>query len=260
MTMYDPQAWNPTGRFSGLADIYAKHRPDYPAAAIDFILAHCGLAAGALVIDVGCGTGISSRQLAERGLRVIGIEPNADMRKQAESFSRDPKGSALEYREGTAEATGIGDSSADAVLAAQAFHWFDPEPTLREFCRILKPCGWVVLMWNERDESDPFTAAFGDVIRTARDATAVEAPRPRSGNVLLTHPLFTQGERVLFKHEQMMDEEGMLGRAFSMSFSPKSEEEAAKFAAMLREVFGQFQKEGKVVLRYETSVTVGRKT
>src|SRR5262245_33580604 len=74
---------DPVRRFGGLADDYAAHRPEYPGAAVDFILARAGLAAGALVVDIGAGTGISSRLFARRGLTVVGVEPNDQMRARA---------------------------------------------------------------------------------------------------------------------------------------------------------------------------------
>ena len=255
--MFNPTDWNPTERFSGLAKVYSRHRPDYPVAAVDFILARCGLKPGTLLVDVGSGTGISSRQFAARRLWVVGIEPNAEMRAEAERC--DPNGPPPEYRPGTAEATGLSEAFADAVLAAQAFHWFDPEPTLREFHRILKPGGWAILLWNERDESDPFTAAYGAVIRTARDALAVETPRKNAGSVLLNHPLFTAALQASFPHGQTLDENGMLGRAFSASYAPQVPAEAEKFAADLRAVFARFQNGGQVVLRYRATATVARR-
>src|SRR5262249_14230672 len=156
---------------------YAQYRPAYPPAALDFIQAHCGLGPGAGLVDVGCGTGISTRLFAERGVRVLGIEPNDEMRRQAEATPLSPELPAPVYRSGRAEATGLPDQSADAVLAAQAFHWFEPNAALGEFRRLLRPGGWVVLMWNERAESDPCTAAYGQVVRSAPGAAAVEVPR-----------------------------------------------------------------------------------
>jgi SAM-dependent methyltransferase len=163
------------------------------------------------------------------------------------------------YCKGRAEATQLADGVADTVLAAQAFHWFDPDTALREFVRILKPGGWVVLMWNERDESDPCTAAYGAVIAAAPEARAVEGPRGQAGQALLASPLFADRECVRFRNEQALDEEGLLGRAFSASYAPREPRAAEQFAADLRAVFDRFQQDGAVVLRYETSVYVGHK-
>jgi SAM-dependent methyltransferase len=250
--MSDLSSFNPTGRFTGLAEEYSKYRPSYPAAALDFIVTHCRLGPSSLLVDVGCGTGISSRPFAERGIQVIGIDPNDEMRRQAEETACGRPAPA--YRNGRAEETGFADGCADAVLAAQAFHWFEAEPTLREFRRILRPGGWVVLMWNERDESDPCTADFGSVVRSGPDAAAVEVPRGQAGAALLASPLFRDAARHDFVNEQMLDEDGLLGRAFSASYAPREPKAAAEFASALRAVFARWQREGTVTLRYETSV------
>jgi SAM-dependent methyltransferase len=259
--MLELSNFNPTGRFTGLAETYARFRPSYPAHGVDFIMARCGLGTDSLLVDVGCGTGIASRLFASRGVRVIGIEPNTDMRCAATStVGADGADSIVAYRAGQAEATGLGAASADAVLSAQAFHWFEPVATLREFHRILKPEGWVILMWNERDERDPVTAAYGSVIRTASDAAAVEGPRQtRAGHVLRTSPLFEQAEQVTFNNQQSLDEEGLLGRAFSVSFAPHEAGERERWAERLRGVFRQWQQDGRVSLRYRTSIYVARR-
>jgi SAM-dependent methyltransferase len=212
-----------------------------------------------VLIDVGSGTGISSRLFAARGLEVIGLEPNADMRAAAAATAVDARVPRPTYREGTAEATGLPDEAADVVLAAQAFHWFERDAALAEFYRVLKPDGWLVLVWNERNERDPFTAAYGTVIRTAPDASVVEVPRGQAGAVLLTSPLFRDAERVVFANEQVLEEEELLGRAFSASYAPRDPSTATAWANSLRIVFSRHQQEGKVVLRYETAVYLARR-
>lgn len=257
--MAELSRWNPTGRFTGLADIYAKYRPGYPVEAVDFILRRCALGDGSGLVDVGCGTGISSRLFAARGVRVIGIEPNAEMRAAAEAGSTPDGCPTPIYREGRAEATYLPTQGADAVLAAQAFHWFDADAALREFHRLLRPGGWAILLWNERDESDPFTAAYGAVIRSAPEAKAVEMPRGQAGEPLLKSALFQDAERKVFRNEQTLNEEELVGRAFSASYAPREPAPAAAFTAALQLVFAANQRQGNVVLRYETSVYVGRR-
>ena len=249
----------PTTRFSNLAETYAKHRPSYPAAAIDYIVTTAELSDMSLVADIGAGTGISTRLLAERGIPVIGIEPNEPMRTQAEQTSWPGPGPQPRYQNGTGEATGLPDASCDAVLSAQAFHWFDGPHALAEFERILKPGGWVFLMWNERDPSAPFTRAYGDVFLQFTDAAEIEGKRYRAGDILLNWPHLIDVERVSFKHKQVMDEAGLIGRAASVSYAPSDPVENARLAADLRALFGKWQKDGHVVLHYVTTITAARK-
>jgi SAM-dependent methyltransferase len=258
--MTDLSHHNPTGRFSGLVDLYARFRPGYPEAALDLIIERCELRGPSDVLaDVGCGTGISTRLFAERGVTIVGIEPNDEMRRRAEQTPAPENCPPPVYRTGRGEATGLADGSVAAVLAAQAFHWFDAPAALREFHRILRPNGWVALMWNERDETDAATAAYSAVIRTAPDTAAVEAPRGRAGEPLLHSELFENAERVPFRSEQELDEEGVLGRAFSASYAPREPEAASVFATALRKVFARFQRGGKMVLRYDTTVYLARR-
>lgn len=253
---------NPTGRFSGLADLYARCRPGYPNAALDYIQTSCQLGSQSLLVDVGCGTGISTRLFAARGIPVIGIEPNAEMRTRAEAEPL-PTGvepARLRYREGQAEATGLPDGCADAVLAAQAFHWFQPEAALAEFHRILKPDGWVALIWNERDESDPFTAAYGDVLRSGPGAAELERQRAAAGKALLSSDYFVATEVTTFPSSQELDEDEVLGRAFSASYAPKADSPAAgPFADALRQAFVRYQTSNRVRLCYVTTVYAGQR-
>src|SRR5262249_42888953 len=156
---------------------------------------------------------------ARRGLRVVGIEPNDEMRAQAEAETLPPPLPAPTYRPGRAEATGLPDACAELVLAAQSFHWFEPSAALAEFRRILKPGGWVVLLGYERDESEPATAAFGATFRTIPETARVEGPRLRAAEGLADSPHVEAVERTVFPQRQQLDRAGLIGRAFSASYA-----------------------------------------
>lgn len=257
--MHDKSKYNPTERFTGLADVYASSRPSYPTAAIDYIMKRCNLAPGSVIADVGCGTGISSRLFGARELGVLGIEPNFEMREKARA-DRSPGSSGVAYMEGTGENTGLGDGEVDAVIAAQAFHWFDPQAALREFHRILIAQGWLVLMWNERDEKDPFTAAYGEVIRTAAETKDVEVERGKAGEPLFHTPLFDNVERITFENEQICDQLGLITRACSASYAPKEGDALRKFKRQLNAVFMEYANDNdEVAIKYETAVYSGRR-
>jgi ubiquinone/menaquinone biosynthesis C-methylase UbiE len=255
--MSDVARYNPTNRFTGLAGRYAQFRPTYPDLALDFVVSYCRLGPDSLIVDVGSGTGISTRQFASRHIRVIGIEPNADMRAKAENENMPSEWTRPTYQEGRAEATGLPAKSTDAVVVAQAFHWFEAEAALLEFHRILKPQGWVALIWNERDERDPCTAAYGSVIRSGPGASILEAKRGQAGYALLSSFLFEQTQRVVFTHKQELDAEGLIGRAFSASYAPREPVLVKDFEERLQACFAQYQRGGNVALHYETAVFVG---
>jgi ubiquinone/menaquinone biosynthesis C-methylase UbiE len=128
--------------WTGKASSYDRVRPTPPLALLDLLTQVIGMPHPALVVDVGSGTGLSTAIWGERAERVIGIEPNADMRKEAVHKVEDhPYAAHIEYREGVAHRTGLPDGCADIVTAAQSFHWMEPTATLAEIARILRPGG-----------------------------------------------------------------------------------------------------------------------
>src|SRR5512137_1658228 len=139
-------------RFSNRVADYVRYRPGYPSAIRDVLRTECGLRPGHVIADIGSGTGFLSELFLKNGNRVYGVEPNEAMRLAGEEYlaSYDSFTSV----NGSAEATTLDDASVDFVTAGQAFHWFDPQATRREFLRILKPGGWVLVVWNDRRVSE----------------------------------------------------------------------------------------------------------
>ncbi len=242
---------NPLSRFSDRAGAYAKYRPSYPEEAIASILEGLGNPSQLVAADIGAGTGISSRLLAQRGVRVIAIEPNAQMREAAAPHP------LVEFREGTAEATNIPDASVDLVTCFQAFHWFDPEPTLREFHRILKPSGQLAVVWNNRDNDDEFTEDYTRLVKIASNNHPAES-RLISVDPLLASPLFPNVQCHTFTYRQQLDLDGLIGRAQSVSYIPKEGEAYQQLISGFQELYDRKRDEnGFVYMTYCTSVYLG---
>jgi ubiquinone/menaquinone biosynthesis C-methylase UbiE len=128
--------------WTGEAAIYDRSRPTPPPVLLDILTQLANTSHPELVVDLGCGTGLSTMIWAERAQRVIGIEPNADMRAQAiRKLEHSPHAAHIDYREGISNQTGLPDNSADIVTCAQSLHWMEPTSTLAEIARILRPGG-----------------------------------------------------------------------------------------------------------------------
>jgi ubiquinone/menaquinone biosynthesis C-methylase UbiE len=153
---------------------YVRYRPSYPAAVLEILRNECGLRPNHAVADVGSGTGVLAKLFLENGNRVFGVEPNDGMRQAGEDLLSG-------FRDfcsinGSAEATTLPNASADFITAAQAFHWFEPIATRGEFLRILRPTGFLVIVWNDRQlDTTPFNCAT-----TNRCCFVLEPTTPRS--------------------------------------------------------------------------------
>ncbi len=153
-------------RFSGLAEGYDRHRPSYPDALWQHAVSAVKSDVPHLALDIGAGTGISTRQLATaltNDWQVIGVEPNADMRTQAEA--RESAGSRISYIDRQAEALGFDGASAGVVTVAQAIHWFDKPTFYASIGEVLAPGGALAILYNDRDvEGDGLLGAFEDLM------------------------------------------------------------------------------------------------
>ncbi len=244
-------------RFSNRVADYVRYRPGYPAAVLDLLRADCGLRPGHIIADIGSGTGFLSELFLKNGNRVYGVEPNTEMRQAGEEYLASYDG--FSSIEGSAESTTLGDSSIDFVTAGQAFHWFEPKAARREFIRILKPGGWVLIAWNDRRmEEQQLTREYEELLeRFGIDYKRVKDSYPELHRI---RSFFNDGK--FFSHdlpnEQVLDWESLRGRLRSSSFAPT--EGHANYAPMMAElerIFRTHQRDGRVRMEYWTRVYFG---
>lgn len=180
--------------FTQGAQAYARARPDYPEETLAWLTETVGLAPGTSALEVGAGTGKFTERLLQTGASILALEPVEAMRAQLQS--RYP---AVTVRQGLAECLPLEDESFDAIICAQAFHWFARSEVLDEFARVLKPNGSVGLIWNVRDESVEWVRQLGDLWREGE----VGLPRytPELMDALFPHPKFGPLETASAHHQ-----------------------------------------------------------
>lgn len=198
--------------FEAAADAYEQGRPDYPAAAIDWLAQELRIGRSSRVVDLGAGTGKLTRLLKPTGAKLIAVEPLAAMRQKLAELLPE-----VQTVDATAEALPLPAASADAVLAGQAFHWFCNAKAVEAIHCVLKPGGRLGLIWNYRDVATPWVAELQRII----DRLERQVPSYRTGEwrqVFAAKPLFGPLHERTFEHTQTGDLETMLARVTSMSY------------------------------------------
>lgn len=247
---------DPTGRFSSRVENYIKYRPSYPREVVALLAGECGLTADSAVADIGSGPGNLSELFLHHGSRVYGVEPNREMREAGERLLAEfPNFVSVD---GAAEATGLADASVDFVTAGQAFHWFDVARARREFRRILRPGGRVVLVWNNRAAAaTPFLEDYERLlVEFGNDYEQVSAGYAHAESL---RALFPGGyESKVLDNRQLLDHDGLRGRLLSCSYVPlEADPRHAPMLERLRQIFDAHQRDGRVSMDYDTQVFYG---
>lgn len=249
---------NSKQRFANRVADYVRYRAGHPQAVLDLLRAACSLQPDHIIADVGSGTGLLSELFLENGNCVFAVEPNDAMRQAGEEYLRAYE--RFTSVKGSAEATTLADASVDFVSAAQAFHWFDQDAARREFLRILRPGGWVVVLWNELQtdatsflrDYEAFLQAFGTDYRAVTESY----PRVAQMNSFFAGAHYHQHA---LPHHQEFDFDGLGGRVRSSSYMPS--EDHPKYPAMMAElqrIFSTRNQNGRVRLEYTNHIYFGQ--
>lgn len=215
--------------FQSGSTAYERGRPDYPAEVADWLSDTLNIGPGKTVLDLGAGTGKFTKRLVATGTTVIAVEPIDGMREKLMASLP-----GLEALPGTGEAIPLPDASVDAVVCAQAFHWFATKAALAEISRVLKPGGRLGLIWNMRDEANPWVAAISEIIRPYEG----DAPRAYRGTWREAFPVPTLSpldeQRFAYGHIGS-PEDVIVNRTLSTSFIAKlADAERESIASRLR--------------------------
>jgi len=246
-----------TTRFSNRVENYVRFRPTYPDGVIQILQRETSLTTASVIADIGSGTGISSQLFLRSGNEIFAIEPNPEMRQAAEAMLRGfPRFHSVAA---SAEATQLPSASVDYVIAGQAFHWFDRDLARKEFARILRPAGWVVLFWNSRrTDSTPFLRDYESLLQEfGTDYREIEH---KQIDLEILRVFFADGQftaRSLF-NEQRFDLDGLKGRLLSSSYAPTEEHpNYQSMIARLKQLFETHQENNQVCFEYDTELYFG---
>jgi SAM-dependent methyltransferase len=240
-------------RFSNRVANYVKYRPSYPVEILQLFRDEMNLRSDSVVADVGSGTGISAKVFLENGNKVSGVEPNKAMREAAEEFLKEfPRFKSVD---GTSENTNLADDSVDFIIAAQAFHWFEPHKTRPEFKRILRENGFVALIWNERQlDTNNFLIEYENLLK--KFGTDYEKVRHDHLDEKIFKDFFqTEFSQKNFLNAQTVDFEGLIGRILSSSYMPSEKDAAyAPMIVELQDIFAKYAESGKIDILYNTNI------
>jgi ubiquinone/menaquinone biosynthesis C-methylase UbiE len=198
--------------FEAGADAYERGRPTYPDDAVAYLIQTLGIGPGSVVVDLAAGTGKFTRLLVPTGAELIAVEPVAGMRERLEEILP-----GVRTLDATAESMPLAGASVDAVIAAQAFHWFDAPRAVAEIARVLKPGGGLGMIWNVRDERVPWVAEVTAITEPHRAGTPTHRTRHWVPAFAASEAFTPLVERT-FSYEQHLAPERAVDRVLSVSF------------------------------------------
>ncbi|MEO8415386.1 MAG: class I SAM-dependent methyltransferase [Ginsengibacter sp.] len=241
-----------TKRFSDRVDDYIQYRPHHPYEVIEVLETAFGLNSSFTIADIGSGTGISSELFLKNNNVVFVVEPNKELRAAAEKINAACK--TFVSIDGTAESTGLDEHSIDMIFCGQSFHWFDTTTCKKEFGRILKDDGHIVLAWNVRREADDFQKGYEKTLLENIDE--YKNVTHRNITVKEIEPFFNPKKLYIktVSNFQDFNLDGLIGRLQSSSYCPKEDVPYQRLMSAIEKLFDQYNINGKIKFEYDTLI------
>ena len=247
---WEDRLFDPIAKFCSRVDYYHQFRPGYPQGLIGLLERECGLTPESLVADIGSGTGLLSQPFLSNGNRVVAIEPGREMRRVAElQFGSDTNFASLDA---TAEATGLEAASVDMVTVGRALHWFDKEQAIREFRRILRPDGWMVVVRLKENWFAQLLVDYRKLLRRHLNGYRLQRQMKHRQDEWLLQSGF---QRASLSHFLTYDLEALIGLTLSLSMAPDVDDPRRQpLFTDLSCLFERYQRDGSVLLEFECAI------
>jgi len=247
---------NSITKFTGKVDYFAKFRPAYPEQIIGLLERKIDFDSSKDIADIACGTGILSRLFLTNGNLVFGVEPNEEMRLKSEKDLS--KFLNFISVSGTAENTALADKSVDIITVGQAFHYFDLKVIKKEFKRILRKDGYVIIVWNERKNSTQFMKDLNNILKSLNQEYEEAEKNLIDKKLLNTFYNEENLESGSFPNFQTLDLNGLKGRVQSITYVPESGDEHKRIMNEVKDVFDKYNNGNLVKMEYTTKVFWGK--
>ncbi len=240
--------------FDDVATIYSKYRPSYPEKYINYLISKCNLNENSLIADIGSGTGILTKQFLDKNLRIIGVEPNENMRKISRKFLSNYKN--FISIDGNDKNTNLEENSVDLITVAQAFHWFDVDAFRKECKRILKPNGKVCIIWNKLDTTNNIVKEEKDIdYKYTNQYKEINNILEDEKRELLIKDFFKNDnyECKITENNQIYNKETFIGVNLSKSYSLRKEDKNYdNYINAFEYLFNKYNKNGTLLIKNNT--------
>lgn len=246
-----------TEKFTGKADLYAKARPDYPESLINYLVKKLNFNGSTVIADIGSGTGKLSVEFLKRNYKCFCVEPNEDMRNMAENLLAEYNG--FYSVNGTEANTTLKSNSVDIVTVAQAFHWFDADKFKIECKRILKPNGYVVLIYNHRITGSDFVTENARICQEFCPNFKGFSNKLNENAINKIKFLFDNNyENVCFENNLTYSKDLFIQRMLSASYSlTEKDEKYSEYINALENLFDKYSRNGTLLLPNEAIAYFG---